>query len=83
MYFCNTCKNKHEIGEICSTPIHNEKDDNMAMRDTLTTISTTDMTIRERREKIKNNMRITDEQIFIAGITYYENELTKVETVVS
>lgn len=55
----------------------------MAMRDTLTTISTTDMSIRERREKIKNNMRVTDEQIFIAGIVHYEKELTKAETVVS
>lgn len=44
----------------------------MAIRDAITTISTTDMSIRERRDKIKNNMRITDEQIFIAGIVHYE-----------
>lgn len=26
MYFCNTCKQKHEIGEICSRPINKTAD---------------------------------------------------------
>lgn len=76
MYFCNTCKQKHEIGEICSKPIH-QGENEMAIRDAITTISTTDMSIRERRDKIKNNMRITDEQIYITGIETLEKQLTE------
>lgn len=51
------------------------KENNMqtGIRDTLATITTKDLNLRGRRDNLKLKLRVTDEEIYRAGIEYLEN----------
>lgn len=47
----------------------------MAIRETITTISTKDMTLNNRRKELKKKLGVNDEDIYIAGVVALENSL--------
>ena len=44
------------------------------IRDTITTISTKDLALRQRRDLVKEKFNVTDEKIFVEGVKYFENK---------
>ncbi len=45
------------------------------IRDTITTISTKDLALRQRRDLVKEKFNVTDEQIFVEGVKHFESKI--------